>query len=166
MKSDRQICGALGTAFLYPREGPSPETHVVCVVLFLIGRFILAAWLVPLVMITGMGVDSGTDLAFKGTIALMYAMSLLVWAALLWSWRCAAASGCLLVSIFLLLNAFEGNDQVQWLLAPVLIILCVGITEALPAPIRTTWRFQEWCNTNDDEIEVVNNSEKEMSPLA
>jgi hypothetical protein len=155
MKSLRQIFGALGTAFLCPRGGPSPESHVVLIILFLIGRLVLAAWLVPGVLIMAMASDSGTDLAMKGAIALMYAMSLIVWAVLLWSWRCAAAWFCLLVSLFLFLGSMDGKDQLQeWLLTPGLLVLCLGITEALPAPIRTMWRFQAWCFADDEEVDV------------
>jgi hypothetical protein len=165
MKSLVQIFGALGTAFLCPRGGPSPETHVVWIILFLIGRFVLAAWLVPAVLISGMVSDSGTDVAVKGAMALMYAMSLLIWAALLWSWRCAAASVCLVVSLFLLFSIFDGNDKISGLLTPVLVVVCLGITEALPAPIRTTWRFLVWCSIDGDQVSDDIISDKEMAPL-
>jgi hypothetical protein len=169
MKSPMQIFKAVAMAFLCPRCGPcgpSPETHVVWIVLFLIGRLIVAASLVPAVLITGMASDSGTELAGKGAIALMYSMSFIVWAVLLWSWRCAVAWICLVVSVWLLLVVFDGKDQILWLLTPSLQLLCFGITEALPAPIRTTWRFLVWCSTNDDQGGVGNISEKEMSPLS
>jgi hypothetical protein len=166
MKSPMQIFEAVGMAFLCPRFGPSPGTHVVWIVLFLIGRLILAAGLVPVVMITGMASDSGTELAGKGAIALMYSMSFLVWAVLFWSWRCAVAWICLVVSVWLLIGVFDRNDQILWLLTPSLVVLCLGVTEALPAPIRTTWRFLVWCSTVDDQGGVVNISEKEISTLS
>jgi hypothetical protein len=166
MKSLIQILGALGTAFLYPRGGPPAETHVVWNILFLIVRFILAALLVPFVLISVMVSDSGTEVVVQGADALMYAMSLLIWSALLWSWRCAAASGCLIVAVWLLMGMFDGKDPMLWLFTSALVVLCLGVTEALPAPIRSTWRFLVWCSTDDDDqVGVVNISEKEMSPI-
>ncbi|KAG7372501.1 hypothetical protein IV203_018644 [Nitzschia inconspicua] len=154
MKSFHAILGTLVSAILHPNGMPPVGCHALWVVLLLIGRLLLAAFLVPVVLITGMMSDSGTYVAVNGATAMMYAMSLLIWAALLMSWRCLVASICLILSIFLTISIC--SERLEWLFVPVLIILCVTITEALPAPLRTTWKFLVWCSANPDDSAIYN----------
>jgi hypothetical protein len=165
MKSPSHILGALVTALLYPRGGLPVESYCLWVALFFIGRIVLAAWIVPIVLISAMMSDSGTTIAVNGAMCMMYAMSLLVWAALLWSWRCVAACFCIIVFLFLFAFIFDACEKIQWLFGPVLLILCVVVTEAIPAPIRTIWAFLQWCYLNEDDTDSIENKNGEVMLL-
>lgn len=155
MKTLAKIFGALATAILYPKGWSLSDTHVFAVAFFLIFRVLMAVAMVPVVMISGMASDSGTAVALNGAYMLMYAMSLLMWAALLWSWRCVAVSVGIIASIFIFLPVFNQDSPGQLWMSRVLLILCFVATEAFLAPVRTILYFVLWCFSNDDSTNVA-----------
>jgi hypothetical protein len=65
--------------------------------------------------------------------------------------------------VWLFLFIFIESDMISGLMTPSLVMLCLVITEALPAPIRTTWNFLMWCSTDDDGSDI---NDKEMAALS
>ena len=142
MKPVLQIFSALWTAFLH--AGGTESYPTIAVVLILVGRIALALFILPLVLICFMAGDSGTQVSGFVALILVYAMSLLFWAALLLSWRCAVACGCIILSFPL--STLENSDDLRNLgICWGLVVLCFVITELWPAPIRTTMKFVMWC---------------------
>ena len=144
MKPVLQIFSALCTAFLH--AGGTESYPTIAVVLILVGRIALALFILPLVLICFMAGDSGTLVSGFGALILVYAMSLLFWAALLLSWRCAVACGCIMLSFVLSTLVLEDSDDLRNLgICCGLVVLCFVFTELWPAPIRTTMKFVMWC---------------------